>query len=317
MLAVVTGLLLAWAPAAHAQMSAMPPALQEKMAELGPRWGKHLAESVKATFDAYTPLLGAAPKAGVKVTKDLAYGPDPRHRLDVHQPEGKSGVPVIAFFHGGAYVRGDKSVNEEIYGNVLTYFARQGMLGVNATYRLAPGAPWPAGAQDVGAVVAWLKREAAGYGGDANRIVLIGHSAGATHVASYVFDQTLQPQTGSGVAGAVLMSGRYRLELTPNDPNLANMQAYFGRDAGQYLARSPISHVPGSRIRAFLVIAEFDNPGLDVLGAELFSALCRRDNACPRFTRLVGHNHISMVSHFNTADDALGREIRDFVRSGR
>ena len=80
-------------------------------------------------------------------------------------------------------------------------------------------------------MVKWAKENAAKYGGDPNNIYLIGHSAGATHVASYIFDKSLQPPTGPGVSGAVLISGRYRLEYDPADPNGKNMQAYFGEDA--------------------------------------------------------------------------------------
>lgn len=308
-LAVVT-------PAA-AQMSVMPPELQATMDRIGPIWGTNILGHVGISQQAYTPLLRAAPRDGVEVARDLRYGPDPRHVLDLHAKPGLSGAPIVVFFHGGAYVRGDKHVNDEIYGNVATWFARQGMLGVNATYRLAPQAPWPAAAQDVGAVVAWLKANAARLGGDPDRILLIGHSAGATHVANYAFDRELHPATGPGVAGLVLMSGRYRLEYRANDPNARNMQAYFGTDPAQYPARSAITHIAGSRVPVFIVVAEYDNPGLDVSGAELFAALCARDSACPRMTRLERHNHLSMVHHFNTADEALGREILAFMQRGR
>ena len=59
----------------------------------------------------------------------------------------------------------------------------------------------------------------------------------------------------------------------------------------------------------FIVISEYDNPDLDTQGALLFGALCERNRACPRFTRMELHNHLSMVYQFNTADDALGRQI--------
>lgn len=143
--------------------------------------------------------------------------------------------------HGGAYVRGDKDGAGDAYGNIATWFARQGMLGVNATYPLAPAAKWPSGAKNVGAMVAWAKANAVQYGGDPNRIVLIGHSAGATHVAGYAFDKSLQPPGGAGIAGAVLISGRYRIDYDAADPNGRNMLAYFGDDAAQYAARSPIN----------------------------------------------------------------------------
>jgi acetyl esterase len=205
-----------------------------------------------------------------------------------------------------------------VYGNVPMYFARQGMLGVNATYRLAPAAQWPAAAQDVASLVAWLKSNAARFGGDPNRIYLIGHSAGATHVATYLYLKELQPATGPGVAGVVLMSGRYHFDPHPSDPNLKNFQAYFGTDRAQYPARSPITHVKGAaRLPTFIVVSEYDNPDLDTQGALLLAALCERDRACPRFTRMEKHNHLSMVYQFNTADEALGREILEFIRRSR
>jgi acetyl esterase/lipase len=227
-------------------------------------------------------------------------------------------VPVVVFLHGGAYVRGDRGVNAEVYGNVATYFARQGMLGVNGTYRLAPAAQWPAAAQDVGLLVQWLKANAAAHGGDPSRIYLVGHSAGATHVATYVYQKDLHPADGPGVSGIVLMSGRYHFDPKADDPNLRNFQAYFGTDAGRYPAQSPINHVKTAKpFPTFVVISEYDNPDLDTQGALLLAALCERDRVCPRFTRMGLHNHLSMVYQFNTADDALGREIQEFIRRGR
>ena len=303
---------------AQAQASRLPMDVQQVLATLGPKWGSALRENIDATAAAFRPLLKAAPKDGVLVANNIAYGEDARQILDVYQPLWRAGAPVVIFIHGGAYVRGDKDAYGEMYGNIAIWFARQGMLGINATYRLAPQAKWPSGADDVRGMVKWAKENATKYGGDANRIYLVGHSAGATHIASYVFDKSLQPADGPGVAGAVLISGRYRLEYDPNDPNGKNMQAYFGADASTYAARSPITHIKdGPRVPVFTVVTEYDNPGLDVVGAELLAALCARDGACPRFRRLEKHNHLSEVFAFNTADEQLGREILDFMRRGR
>jgi len=304
--------------AATAQVSNMPPQVQARLAEVGPVWGKDILGNLARTLEVYTPILRDASKAGIRVSRDLAYGPDARHKADMYQPEGKTGVPVAVFIHGGAYVRGERDISPEVYGNVATYFARQGMLGVNATYRLAPATQWPGAAEDVGALVKWLRANAARFGGDPNRIFLIGHSAGATHIATYAYLKSLQPAEGTGIAGMVLMSGRYHFDPNPNDPNLKNFQAYFGTDAAQYPARSPINHVKTAAvIPTYLVISEYDNPDLDTQGALLLAALCERDRACPRFTRMERHNHLSMVFQFNTADDAIGREIMEFMRRGR
>jgi acetyl esterase/lipase len=311
-------LLLALAFPARSQVSLLPPDIQAILAAVGPKWGSALRENIETTIAAFQPILKAAPKAGVTVTKNIAYGEDPKQILDVYQPAGRTGAPVMIYVHGGAYVRGDKDFYGEIYGNISTWFARQGVLGINATYRLAPAAKWPAGADDVRGMVKWTREHAARFGGDGSRIYLMGHSAGATHVASYIFDKSLQPDSGPGVRGAILISGRYRLEFDPADPNGRNMQAYFGDVSAAYPARSPLTHIgAGERVPVFVVVTEYDNPGLDLVGAELLAALCARDGACPRFTRLEHHNHLSEVAAFNTADEQLGRQILDFMRRGR
>jgi acetyl esterase len=304
--------------AAQAQVANMPQSVQDRLAEVGPTWGRDILGNIDRTLEVYTPILRDAPKAGVHITRDLPYGPELRHKLDVYQPERASSAPIVVFIHGGAYVRGERNISPEVYANVATYFARQGMVGVNATYRLAPAAQWPAGPEDVGALVRWLRANGSRYGGDSQRIYLIGHSAGATHVASYAFMRSLQPAPGTGIAGIVLMSGRYQIESDPRDPNRANVEAYFGRDTTVYALRSPLSHVrDASALPTFIVIAEYDNPGLDTQGARLLTALCERDRACPRFKRMARHNHLSEVFQFNSADDELGREIVEFIHRGR
>ena len=307
-----------WAGTADAQVANMPPHVQDHLSAVGPVWAQDILGNIERTLELYTPILSAALKDGVRVTRDVGYGPDQNHKIDLYQPEGRTGVPIVVYVHGGAYVRGSRNTNDEVFANVPIYFARQGMLGVNADYRLAPAAQWPAGAEDVGRIVDWLRSNGARYGGDSTRIYLMGHSAGATHVSGYAFDRSLQPVGGPGIAGVVLMSGRYRIAPEADDPRLENVRAYFGTDANQYPRRSPINHIEGAEdIQTFVVIAEYDNPDLDTLGAQLFAALCERDHACPRFTRMAGHNHLSMVYQFNTADDALGREIIEFIRGGR
>src|SRR6185437_13442788 len=97
-------------------------------------------EILQATYRLYTPYQQRAPKDGVSVHKDLAYGPDERHRLDVFVPtKAPAKAPIVAYFHGGGYVAGERSpLPGLIYDNVPIFFARHGFIGVNATYRLAP-----------------------------------------------------------------------------------------------------------------------------------------------------------------------------------
>lgn len=296
-----------------AQISKAPPEVRAKIAEMG---AKLDLELIKQTIAMYVPLAKAAPPlAHVKVTADVAYGPDAKETLDLYQPESRRNMPIVVFVHGGGYVAGDKNgYGGVIYGNVPSYFARRGILGVNANYRLAPQNPWPAGAEDVGKAVAWLEANAARYGGDPRRIFLLGHSAGATHVASYALDASLQPKDGPGIAGAILVSGEYRLP-TENPP--PNVKAYFGADTSLYAARSPIAHIKESKVPLLLATAEYDPVFLGVPTYELAAEVCRRDGKCPHLVWLQGHNHISEMASFDTGDQQLGREIVEFVRATR
>jgi triacylglycerol lipase len=130
-------------------------------------------------------------------------------------------------------------------------------------------------------------------------------------VAGYVLNAALQPKEGPGVAGAILVSGPYRArpDMAPNE------KAYYGADASQYEARSPMTHVAESRVPLFLVVAEFDPVFLAQPTVELANAVCLRDKRCPRMGWLKGHNHISSLASLDTADRELSDDIVDFVRS--
>lgn len=294
-------------------LSNLPPKAQQTLAEIGPVWGSDIQKHRELVFGIYTPLLERAPKAGIEVSRNLAYGAHPRQVLDVFQPSGASGAPVVVFVHGGAYVRGDKSVNGELYDNVLYYFARHGVLGVNIEYRLAPEARYPSGAEDLHASVAWVRENAARFGGDPSRIFLFGHSSGGSHVGTYAFDPNVPAKPGPEVKGLIIVSGRVRADALPDNPNAGGVKAYFGDDASTYEARSPVTFAGRSRLPVFIAIAEFENPYLDVYCAELFYRLSAARKRSPRFVRMTGHNHFSIVAHFNTEEDFLGREMLEFM----
>jgi acetyl esterase len=298
-------------------MGSLPGTMRREMARIGPIWASDIPKHRDLVLAAYAPLLAQAPKAGVTVEADLAYGEHPRQRLDVYRAQYKRPTPVVIFAHGGAFVRGNKSVNDEVYANVLYYFARNGCLGINMEYRLAPEAAFPAGAEDVAAAVRWASAHAAALGGDPARIFVVGHSAGASHVASYACDPNIGVEPDAGLAGIVLVSGRLRADARPENPNAAGVRAYYGEDEALYDKRSPVRWAERCPVPVMLAIAEFENPLLDVYCAEFFWRYAAAQGRAPRFLRLRNHNHISMVAHFNTGEDIVGREILDFVATLR
>ena len=317
-IAFVAGLALALAARpASAQVSRLPETIQKKLAEINPLYQSDIRKYGPETIELFTPLLAAGPKDGVSVTPDQAYGTDPQQTLDVYQPRGGKDLPVVVFVHGGALTSGDKNENKEVHANVLYYFARHGFLGINANYRLAPKYVYPAAAQDMGSVVAWIKENARRFGGDPQRIYLVGRSAGALHVATWAFDPKIHGAAGPGVSGVVLISGRLKADNRADDPNGKRVEEYFGKDTSLYAERSPVNFGARSPLPTFIVIAEFDNPFLDLYSAELFAKMCEARSKCPRFLRLAGHNHQSTTLSINTADDQLGKEIIDFIRQGK
>jgi triacylglycerol lipase len=203
----ITG--LAFGGSVIAQPSAIPPDVAAKVRALGPVLNDEVRASARSAYMPLQPKIGSE----ILVKTDLSYGADERNRLDVFAPTQKptQPAPVVLFFHGGAYVRGNKTTpGTPFFQNIAAFWVRNGIVGINATYRLAPKHQWPAGAEDVGAATQWVRANIAAYGGDANRIVLMGHSAGASHVAGYLLHKQLQPADGDdGVIGAILLSGGY------------------------------------------------------------------------------------------------------------
>ncbi len=280
-----------------------------KVAAIGPKFDLEILEQ---TGKIYAPMV-KKPKTAVQVTADVAYGSDPRQKLDVYRPASGNADITMVYIPGGGFIGGDKNAGGAFYGNLGNYFADHGILTIVANYRLAPAATYPAGAQDVASVVGWARANAKKYGGNPDRIVIYGQSAGSTHVATYLFDTQFQPAGGPGVKAGILMSGPYKLagELR------AGLLAYFGADQSTYAARSPLTHAAkgGAKIPLLLSVAEYDPGYLVTPTYELATVLTQRDGKSPQFAYFKGHNHVSTVMSFGTAQDDVGATIREFIAS--
>lgn len=266
---------------------------------------------LKDTRALYVPTLKTLPRTGFTVEKDISYGTDPqRHLLDVHVPDKKpTNAPVVVFFHGGGLIAGNKNdVGEFVYGNVLDFFARNGIVGVNATYRLAPAHPWPAGAEDVGAAVAWVHKNIAKYGGDPNKIFVMGHSAGATHVAQFGLHKDLPAAPRAGVAGLILTSGGYTI-----NSKAPNAIAYYGEDASKHAERGTPGNVVWGDFDIFISTAENEPFNFQQGMAALVNELAAKGGRMPRVKYLLDHNHFSQTLSFGTGDPMLADDVLDFV----
>ena len=287
------------------------------MAGIGPVWGQDINRHRDFVISAYSAVVARADNGGIAVKRDVRYGPHARNVLDIFTPADGAGRErrrgdIVLFVHGGAFVRGSKSSNGHIYDNVCYWFARQGYVAVNVEYRLAQDAPWPAGAEDVAQAADWVAVNLREPGAPPPRIFLIGHSAGGTHVASCLFDPELRRRRPANVAAAVLVSARLRADVHPDNPNAAGVRAYFGEDGALYEQRSPVTWAHCSDVPLMIAVAEYENPYLDLYGAEFFYRASEAREKKPRFVQLMKHNHTSIVAHFNSGEENLGRQIVDF-----
>ena len=159
------------------------------------------------------------PDDGIATTRDLAYGAGPRRRLDVYAPAGARGAPIVVFFYGGSWQGGEKAD----YAFVARALAQSGIVVVVPDYRVYPEVRFAGFMRDGAAALAFAKRNAARFGGDPDRLVVMGHSAGAHIAAMLALDprwlgaEGLRPRTA--LAGMVGLAGPYDF-LPLEDPVL-------------------------------------------------------------------------------------------------
>jgi len=216
------------------------------------------------TFDALVPKDGGV----TLVTRDAAYGGDPRQRIDVYGPAAAHGpLPVIVFFYGGSWNSGTK----DGYAFVGRALAAKGFLVAIPDYRVVPQVRYPAFLQDNAAAVRWVIAHAAGYGGDAHRLLLAGHSAGAYNAAMLALDPRWLGDDRGRVRGLIGLAGPY--DFLPLEPGVA--QATFG-DVSDPASTQPINFVHAGEPPAFLATGDKDDTvrpsNSDSLGARLTGA---------------------------------------------
>ena len=243
---------------------------------------------------------------GVEVKKDLDYTEGSpadahKHQLDLYLPKIGKPAPVFFFVHGGAWRAGDRSQ----YPPLGNRFAREGIITVVPSYRLAPRNPHPAQIEDIAAAFAWTVRNIAGYGGDTNRIYVGGHSAGGHLVAllsldaRYLKAHQLSPKT---IRGVVALSGVFNLAEGDNQSSV------FGKDKQVRRDASPLFHVHRGAPPFLVSYCEWDYPTLPAQARAFYDAL-KKAGVPADLVFVPGQSHISEVIALTQDDDPAAREI--------
>ena len=173
-------------------------------------------------------------------------------KTDVYTPAGADNAPIVVFFFGGRWSEGDKN----LYEFVGAALAKQGFVTVIPDYQLYPKVKFPAFVQDSAKALRWARDNAGRYGGDANRLFVMGHSAGAYNAAMLATDESYLKAVGGSrqwLSGMIGLAGPYDF-LPFTDADIIDM---FGPPAG-YAATQPINHVDGKNPPMLLMHGEDD-----------------------------------------------------------
>ena len=154
-------------------------------------------------------LNALTPDGTFDKTEGIAYGSDPRQKLDVYVPRHPMGnAPVVVFFYGGSWNSGSRAD----YSFVGEALASRGIVAVLADYRLYPQVRYPAFLEDGAKAVAWTHEHIREYSGNPQRLYLMGHSSGAYNVAMLALDPKLLETVGlspHNIRGWIGLAGPY------------------------------------------------------------------------------------------------------------
>jgi len=180
--------------------------------------------------------------AGTRVERDIAYGPHPKQRFDVYLPaQVQAGAPILFMVHGGGWRMGDKD-SRGVTGNKAAHWLAKGFVFVSTNNRLLPDADPVQQARDVAAAVAAVQARATQWGADPQRMVLMGHSAGAHLVALLGASPALLAGAGARAPRGVVALDSAAMDVPemmkkPLLPDLYNNA--FGTDRAFWVAASP------------------------------------------------------------------------------
>lgn len=190
-----------------------------------------------------------------QASHSLSYGEHERQRIDFYAPTGRDkGAGLVVFIHGGGWSFGNHSRVQA----KPAHFTDQGHAFASVGYRVLPDAPVEDQAADVAAAVKALRARAETLGFDPDRIVLMGHSAGAHLAALVATDPSYAGEAFEAIRGVVLLDGAgydVATHMARDDVQLRRLyDAAFGSDPARQAALSPVTHVGGPDAPDWLVL---------------------------------------------------------------
>lgn len=213
-------------------------------------------------------LVVAAASPGQEVVRDIPYAEpaEARQVLDVHKPAAAARLPVVFWIHGGGWQQGDKA---DVQAKPK-FFTDRGCVFVSTNYRLLPDVEMDVIVRDVAKAAGWVHRHIAAHGGDPERILVMGHSAGAQLAALVCTDDRYLKAEGVPLAAikgcvpvdgdtfdlpAIIATAELRATLHGQPLPDRGHRRKFGNDPRKFVDFSAVTHVAkGKGIPAFLIL---------------------------------------------------------------
>jgi arylformamidase len=259
-----------------------------------------------------------------RVTRDIRYATThERQVLDVYAPDGAKNLPVVFWIHGGGWQAGNKSM----VGVKPKAFTEAGFVFVSIGYRLLPTVDMGALTGDVATALGWVHKHIATYGGDPNRLLVMGHSAGAQLAALMCTDEKYAKAEGLSltmIKGCVPVDAdtfdipaiievaetRARVHHLPLPTN--GHRQKFGNDPEKHRDFSAVTHVaPNKSIPPFLILHISGNPDTSAQARRLAAAL----QAAGISAKVVGRDttHEGLNDAIGVPNDPVTKEVFAFV----
>ncbi len=262
-------------------------------------------------------------------TKDISYvatkasGVDAeRHLLDVYTPRKAAGPakqPVVVFIHGGSWNSGSKN----LYWFIGRRLAKQGVVAVLINYQLSPAVRVPTMADDCAQAVRWTSQHIADYGGDPDRIFVMGHSAGGGLAALLATNDQLFTKLGlpkNPVKGAILddPAGLDMFDyLTKMEyPNDQQYLIPYGKDPAVWREVSPMYYVSDHTPPMLMYSGGRTYPSI-TNSSRRFDQRLQEHKIKHDYKILPGKKHVPMATQLFWQHNIIYRELLSFVGAGK
>ncbi|MGF1923950.1 MAG: alpha/beta hydrolase [Bacteroidia bacterium] len=253
-----------------------------------------------------------------RVVKNIDYAGTSlsTNTLNIYHNKGSAkNQDVIVFIHGGSWSSGKK----ETYWWLGRNLAKKNIVTAVINYPLAPAATYKEMAQASAKAVSWVKDSIAAYGGNPNRIFLMGHSAGG-HLCELInADPTyFKAEKIDPPIKGVILNDAFGLDMeeyltkAEKDGSYSDFLRTFSADPEQWQTGSPLFYVKNVKNPHLVFYGSKTYPAIQLQSERIYSVL-KAQNTPVRLEVIEGKKHVGMISQMIFGSNKLYQSILSFL----